>query len=605
MPTSTALASFLPNFLLTRLRWGKSCYIHRLSFDIFVDSVFIYLYIEDIMCLRRVDRFFFLLTHEPVIWKRFLERMKTPIPPLRPTFRYSFQVTDFEVEQLVTRAISLEDNWREDTPLVKVRRIMDSHHRVLDMSLLPGGKFLVASVRDLDSHRYYLTLFSLEHPQGCCAVARLPTGSKAYDLQAKYIKYKGKQGIMIAYTKRTFLHGEVNGVDPSDYSDTDVVDPAAPLWYENLCWHVSLDTLEELVDPRVIPGSAEFQELAMEREKPFCQISSYESDKRISSLSLFELDNTPHIAFVQGPTTIVFVNLDSGTIKPMLLQNYNGAAEGDHNIRTFRVIPAQHDVMVIRSVTFQEADTHSQTEHKGMAESTHSNDGQLTHENTTVSTSLTPSFIPSALTTPRLQPASGPPAPISLYCRMTDPAGLAHYLIWPKIVESPGQPTKYFFNLEFVVPQTVHVSSPYATNVLPGASRALVFSVENERQGSPRVMAVRRYLSPQLQPLWAQRPMEDPVEPISRRQRPGLSKKCFSTFNLPRSIRRKLDDEGLAAITWDEAIGRVCIACGNDLQIHIYDFAFSVRPDDRFRQWKMAQQIRPNIVDPGQAMLAS
>ena len=93
----------------------------------------------------QVDRTFFLLTHEAVIWKRFLERMRTPIPPLRPTFRYSFQVTDFEAEQLVTRAISLEDNWRLDCPQAKVRRVVDAHHRVLDMCLLPGGKFLVAS----------------------------------------------------------------------------------------------------------------------------------------------------------------------------------------------------------------------------------------------------------------------------------------------------------------------------------------------------------------------------------------------------------------------------------------------------------------------------
>nr|GAT59839.1 predicted protein [Mycena chlorophos] len=625
MPTSTALASFFPNFLLQRLKWSTpQCYIHHLNFDIFVDFIFTHLTIEDIVCLRRVDRFFFLLTHEPVIWKRFLERMRTPIPPLRPTFRYSFQPTDFEVEQLVTRAISLEDNWRQDTPLVKVRRTVDSHHRVLDMSLLPGGKFLVASVRDLDSHRYYLTLFSLEHPKGSCAVARLPTGSKAYDLQAKYIKYEGKQGIMIAYTKRTFLNGEEPGIDPSDYSDTDAVEPPAPLWYENVCWHVSLDTLEELVDPRVTPGSAEFQELAIERERPFRQISSFESEKRISCLSLFEMDSSPFIAFVQGPKTVVFVNLVSGVVAPMDLQNYNDAPADDHHIRTFRVIPDQRDIITIRTVRFEEAPGHVQPEHlMEMFHIPHPTDPPRPPEpepNGAIkpferwpvdpreydSFHLSDPVIHSiGLDHPRLQPArpSGLPEPISLYCRTAYPAGLVHYLIWPKIIESPtGGPPQYFFNLEYVVPQTVHVSAPYSMQVLPGASRAFVFTVEDARKSSPRVLAVRRYLSPQLQPLWGQRAMEDPIEPISRRDRPPLSRKYYSAFNLPRFLRRKLDDEGLGAITWDEAIGRVCIACGDDFRIHILDFAYSVRPDDRFRAWKMAQSIKPNVVDPGNAM---
>ncbi|KAJ7070678.1 hypothetical protein C8F01DRAFT_389157 [Mycena amicta] len=619
MPSASAFTAFLPNFLLERLKWRKSsCYVHRLSFDIFVDLIFIHLTMEDIICLRRVDRFFFLITHEPVIWKRFLQRMKTPIPPLRPTFRYSFQVTDFEVEQLVTRAISLEDNWRQDSPRVKMHRIMAAHHRVLNMSLLPGSKFLVASVRDFASHRYYLTLFSLEHPDGCCAVARLPTGSKAYDLQAKYIKYKGKQGILIAYTKRSFINNNQPGIDASDYHDTDAVDPPAPLWYENLCWHVSLDTLEELVDPRVPPGSAEFQELAIKRKPPFRQISSFESGTRITCLSLFEMDGVPCIAFVHGPQKIVFVDLVSGVLSPMILENYNGAADEAHQIRTFRVLPAQRDIIIIRTIVFEEDPDHSGAEHImemfhipaiRVDEEEEEGEGRIKpferwpidqreYDSFHISDPVIPSI---GMDHPRLQPASGPPEPISLYCRTSAPPGLVHYLIWPKIVEQPNAPTQFYFNLEYVVPQTVHVSSPYAMNVLPGSSRALVFSVENERKGSPRVLSVRRYLSPMLQPLWAPRPMEDPTEPISRRDRPPLSQKYYSAFHLPRAIRHKLDAQGLAAITWDEAVGRVCIACGDEFNIHILDFASSITPDDRFKHWQMAQEIKPHVVDTGTA----
>ncbi|KAJ7492263.1 hypothetical protein FB451DRAFT_1122988 [Mycena latifolia] len=610
MSSSNALAAYLPNFLISHFKRPSACYIQRLSFDIFLDHIFIYLHIEDIMCLRRVDRTLFLLTHEPVIWKRFLERMKTPIPPLRPTFRYSLQVTDFEAEQLVSRAISLEDNWRRDEPRVKTRKVMEAHHRVLDMRLLPGGKFLIASVRDLSSHRYYITLFSLDHPKGNRAVARVPTISKAYDLQAKYMKYRGAHGIMVAYTRRTFKNGEQCDIDPSHYHDTDAVDPPFPFLYESLCLHVSLDALEELVDPRIPPGSAEFYNLAVARPPPFLQVSLFESETRITSLTLFELDHKAHVAFVQQPRRIVFIDLASGVVSPMLIHNYENFPENAHQIRTIRVLPDQRDVVLIRTVVSEETPGHPLTEH--LTEMFHipANPGNApikpferwpvdsrVYDSFHLSDPVTPSI---GIDHPNIQPASGAPPPISLFCRTVGPVGIVHYLIWPKIEEELGKPPRYYFNLEYVVPQTVHVSAPWATHVLTGSSKALMYTVDNERKDTPRLLTVRRYLSPQLQPLWSLRGLEDPTEPISRRDRPALSKKYYSSFNLPRYLRRKLDDLGLAAITWDEAIGRVCLACGDEFKIHILDFASAVTPDSRFKQWQLTQQIKLSVpADPG------
>ncbi|KAJ6575495.1 hypothetical protein B0H19DRAFT_1128980 [Mycena capillaripes] len=610
MPTSNSFAGYLPNFLISRFKRASACYIQRLPFDIFVDHIFIYLHIEDIICLRRVDRTLFLLTHEPVIWKRFLERMKTPIPPLRPTFRYSLQATDFEAEQLVSRAISLEDNWRRDEPRVHNRQVMDAHHRVLDMRLLPGGKFLIASVRDLSSHRYYITLFSLDHPKGNRAVARVPTISKAYDLQAKYMKYKGAHGIMVAYTRRTFKRGEKCGIDPSDYSDSDAVDPPFPLLYETLCLHVALDPLEELVDPRISPGSAEFYNLAVARPPPFLQVSLFESETRITSLTLFELDNKAHLAFVQQPRRIVFIDLASGVVSRLLIHNFNNFPEKAHQIRTIRVLPEQNDVVVIRTVVSEQTPGHPVAQH--LTEMFHipaTPDDAVVQpfERWPIDPRVYDSFYLSDPVTasigidhPNIQPASGAPPPISLFCRTVDPVGIVHYLIWPKIEEEPDKPPRYSFNLEYVVPQTVHVSAPWPTRVLTGASKALLYNVDNERKDSPQMLTMRRYLSPQLQPLWSLRGVEDPTEPISRKDRPALSKKYYSSFNLPRYLRRKLADQGLSSMTWDEAIGRVCIACGDEIKIHILDFASAVTPDSRFKQWQLTQEIKLNVpADPG------
>ncbi|KAJ7897250.1 hypothetical protein B0H14DRAFT_398673 [Mycena olivaceomarginata] len=608
-----SLAAYLPNFLISRSKPSSFCFIQRLPLDIFVDHIFIHLTIEDIICLRRVDRTLFLLTHEPVIWKRFLERMRTPIPPLRPTFRYSLQATDFEAEQLVSRGISLDDNWRRDEPRVKMRQVIDAHHRVLDMKLLPGGKFLIASVRDLSSHRYYITLFSLDHPQGNRAVARVPTISKAYDLQAKYMKYKGAHGIMVAYTRRTFKNGEQCGIDPSHYSDTDAVDPPFPFLYESVCLHVPLDALEALVDPRIRPGSEEYFNIAVAKQRPFLQVSLFESETRITSLTLFELNGKAHVAFVQQPRRVNFIDLASGVVSPMLIHNYNNLPEEAHQIRTIRVLPDQNDVVVIRSVVSEETPGHPLVEHltemfhipAAIPHDVEKPRGDLIvqpFERWPVDPRNYSSFHISdpviasiGLDHPNLQSASGVPPPLGLFLGTVDPVGMVHYLIWPKIEEQPDGPTRYHFNLEFVVPQTVHVSAPWTTNVLSGGSRALMYTVDDDRKDMPRLLTLRRYLSPQLQPLWSLRGTEDPTEPVSRRDRPALSKRYYSSFTLPRYMREKLHEHGLAAITWDETIGRVCIACGNELRIHILDFANAVTPDSRFKQWQLTQQIKLNV----------
>ncbi|KAJ6609327.1 hypothetical protein B0H10DRAFT_1954660 [Mycena sp. CBHHK59/15] len=610
MPTHNSLAAYLPNFLISRFKWKSNCYIQRLSFDIFLDHIFVYLCIEDIMSARRVDRTWFLLTHEPIIWKRFLERMRTPIPPLRPTFRYSLQATDFEPEQLVSRAISLDDNWRRNEPEVKKRKVITAHHRVLDMQLLPGGKFLVASVRDLSSHRYYITLFSLDHPKGNRAVARVPTVSKAYDLQAKYIKFGETQGIMVAYTRRTFKNGE--RCEPSDYGNTDAIDPPFPFLYESLCLHIPLDDLEALVDPRVHPGSLEFQELAIVRPPPFRQISLFESETRITSLTLFELDKKAHVAFVQQPRRVVFIDLTSGVISKLLCHDFAGFPEAAHQIRTIRVLSEQMDVLLIRSVVGEVTPPdHALPQH--LAEMYHipRDGGQPVkqpferwpidpreYESFHLSDPVTQSI---GLDHPKLRPASGAPPPISLFCRTVNPVGIVHYLIWPKIEEEPGKPPHYHFNLEFVVPQTVHVSAPWATHVLTGSSKALMYTADaSERRDSPRLLTVRRYLSPQLQPLWSLRGKEDPTEPISCRDRPPLSQKYYSSFNLPGYLKRRLHDQGMSAITWDETIGRLCLAVGDELKIYILDFASALTPDSRFRKWQLTQAIKLSVpADPG------
>lgn len=71
------------------------------------------------------------------------------------------------------------------------------------MALVPGAHYMVASAAPHSKYFYRLTLYTLDHKIGSCIpIAEMRTGTKAYNLQARYMVHKGKQGIMITYTRR-------------------------------------------------------------------------------------------------------------------------------------------------------------------------------------------------------------------------------------------------------------------------------------------------------------------------------------------------------------------------------------------------------------------
>ena len=157
-----------------------------------------------ILTRTQVNKRLYLLTHQPIIWRRFLIRMDFPVPPLRPTFEYTLPLTDYEIEQLVTQAITVDDNWRSPNPKIYNRRLLNGFHKINDLCLLPGGKYLVASVMDMGCEGWYwIYLYVLDSPWGPRPVARIQTFSMAYDIQAKYVKLRpSEDGILIAYTRR-------------------------------------------------------------------------------------------------------------------------------------------------------------------------------------------------------------------------------------------------------------------------------------------------------------------------------------------------------------------------------------------------------------------
>lgn len=199
---------------------------------------------------------------------------------------------------------------------------------------------------------------------------------------------------------------------------------------------------------------------------------------------------------------------------------------------------------------------------------------------------------------PNLRHASGPPPPISIFCRTVAPIGMIHYAAWPTHVKIPattteGPKTRYYYSLGHVCYQSLHISSPHVMHVLPGAYRALMYTVmPDDRTDSPGLVKLRRYINPETQPYDYPLPEEDTTEPVSRKARPLVPFNVYSCFEVPRSFKQKINEEGgISAITWDEGIGRVCIASRDGRTIRILDFAHMVQPDARFAAWKRSQAL--------------
>ena len=138
-----------------------------------------------------------------MVWKRILRTFHLPLPPLPPTLCYSFpSLSSIETERLVVRALAAEANWRSTMPrpYKAWRFCVDSN--VTSMKIVPGGKYVVASIRE-GTNRYSLVLLMMDHSSmPAYPVAKVATPSKAYKLEAKYMRYETEMGIIISYVRR-------------------------------------------------------------------------------------------------------------------------------------------------------------------------------------------------------------------------------------------------------------------------------------------------------------------------------------------------------------------------------------------------------------------
>lgn len=139
-----------------------------------------------------------------MVWKRILQRFPLPVSPLPPTSRYSWEkLSSLETERLIMRALSLETNWLSKRPVAHTGWQVPAYYDVCSLKFAPGGRFLVASIRDAGVNNYALLLFVLDHRvMKCYPIAKYSCESKAYHLEVKYMHIKGEHGLTIAYVRR-------------------------------------------------------------------------------------------------------------------------------------------------------------------------------------------------------------------------------------------------------------------------------------------------------------------------------------------------------------------------------------------------------------------
>lgn len=108
-----------------------------------------------------------------------------------------------DIEHIVTKAVSLDDNLRSNCVRPWFEFQCLAYGEVSDMVLLPGGHFLITAVTYRDG-RNGIMFWVVKHPASGTPSPLFyrETEVKAYALQAKYMTVKGKKGICISFLRK-------------------------------------------------------------------------------------------------------------------------------------------------------------------------------------------------------------------------------------------------------------------------------------------------------------------------------------------------------------------------------------------------------------------
>ncbi|KAI6048065.1 hypothetical protein EDC04DRAFT_51039 [Pisolithus marmoratus] len=588
--------------------------LNALSDDVLIE-VFSYLDVEDIMSLRSVNKLYYNLTHQGIIWKRFLKRIGPNAPQLPPSSRYSSRfLTSFEAERLVVRAITLDMNWVSSRPSTLFRKSFLAHRLVQSMVVLPGGKYMVASVSNWAKNLYSLCVFALDHRVGgIVPLAETPVKQKAYNIRAKYMTVDGNPSIVIAYVRRKkfgrISNESSRNVDPSIYHEIRnnprlKIDPPIPLQYVCSCIQISLDALDALADPRLDRGSSEFFEFAGSQPPPFRLLSVLRSSSEFGVVDLTIIDDIPTLAVVKGSETIVFKQLTGmGSVTTMVCAREEMNSTLMYRICNIRILPHQREILVIRAIT-DITPTATSDPRRPPAKPP----GLLTIAMFAIPAagdSETPSHTSTSLISFRADDAediqisdphdydllggkSSDPVvapPINIFYRKS--GGRLRYITL-KPVPMPfwllrqGQPQTPYYSVQdtfnddgqslFYEEYTLHGTCRLF--VCPGSHRTLLYGTSLEdRTDTPGVNSIYSHIvDPHFIDTYSVK-RHELLQGILREAYEHRSQ-VLARFDLCTDLYDDLR-RGVKAMAWDESIGRIFYVKPDDAHIHVVDLAYA------------------------------
>ncbi|KAG1814004.1 uncharacterized protein BJ212DRAFT_1482350 [Suillus subaureus] len=563
--------------------------LSMLSDDILVDHIFDYLMVEDILCLRMVNKLFYNLTHHGIIWKRFLQRIGPNVPALPPSLQYSPHfLTSFEAERLVIRAITVHKNWILPNPPAASYLPVQAHRHILSMVVLPGGKYLVASTCNLAKTHYSLVVYVLDHRiRGIVPLAETPVRGKAYNVCAKYVNVEGTPSILIGYIRRKTLksHQSTNSIDPSIYNPylnnpRCQIDAPMPLEYVATCLQISLDALDALGNPALVPGS--------------------QDDSELRNIDVGEVDDVPNMVVAKMPETIVMKELTfEGRISTFQCAREVTLSQQEQPICNLRLLPLQGQILVVRSTNRpQLAPTNPSPGGPpiipdvmftvAMFPTPEPGDGEAGEFNPLSIASFYGKDIEDfQISDPHALNDHGSdflPPPINIFYRNESGGRICHMIISPtpresapEAFRSTGKPHYAITNLKSNMMHRLSFKNDESrtvcrTFVIPGCLRSLFYSIPRDNRSD--TLSIRNFSGHLLSKRG------DDAYSIMRREMlqnilrnvPKHRENMLGQFNLPSYILDHIRS-GVTAIAWDEGTGRIFYSKPHETMLHILDMA--------------------------------
>jgi hypothetical protein len=98
------------------------------------------------------------------------------------------------------RALYLEQNWHRQNPVGDHSRFRALGRPVV-LKILPGGKYMVSVIKNLNLDKYTLVLWDLDHAGARVPLTGATSNTPFLKLEVKYAMVKGFMCIAIAYAK--------------------------------------------------------------------------------------------------------------------------------------------------------------------------------------------------------------------------------------------------------------------------------------------------------------------------------------------------------------------------------------------------------------------